>query len=571
MAVDSIRIPSTVRTVLADRVDRLPPAEKQLLQTAAVIGVVVPRRPLAAVSALPESQLAEYLSDLQTSEFLYESDLFPELKYTFTHALTKEVVYNALLHERRTALHAAIMNAIETIAGENLSEHIESLAYHAYQGEIWERAVRYLQEAGAKAMSRSAFLEASSAYERALVSAERLPDSRENVERQIDLHLEARNVLFLLGDLPRVGEHLQRAEALAEKLGDETRTARVLNFLNSYYGLAGDPERAIEIGERALRLGAVQGEIASSTVTYYYLGAAYNKTGQYGRAIEALLRGIKNVEGDLRHEKFGTAAVLSVICRSHLVQSLALTGRFDEGIRWGEEGVRIAEEADHAVSILHVNCSLGVLYLIQGEFDRAVSVLERALAICQDKQIPVYVPLVAPRLGSAYVQLGRIREALPFLERGVDDSASAGRVGFLSLHTAWLAEGYLLDGRIDEAQKLAERAYELSHQHKERGHGALALKVLGEIALRRNGADLSAAESYYRQVIALSGEMGMRPLEAHARLALGNILRARGSMEQAQREVAAAFNLYEALQMRPWQPIARTALESLRGDEAFAR
>jgi class 3 adenylate cyclase/tetratricopeptide (TPR) repeat protein len=563
MAVDNIRIPSTVRTVLADRVDRLPPEEKQLLQTAAVIGVVVPWRPLAAVSATPENQLVEYLADLQASEFLYESDLFPELKYTFTHALTNEVVYNALLHERRTALHAAIMSAIEAIAGDNLGEHIESLAHHAYHGEIWDKAVRYLQEAGAKAMSRSAFLEASSSYERALAAVERLPESREKAAQQIDLHLEARNVLFLLGDLPRVGEHLQKAEALADRLGDETRMARVLNFLNSYYGLAGDPERAIEIGERALRLGAVQAEVASSTVTYYYLGAAYNKIGAYGRAIEALLRGIQNVEGDLRHERFGTAAVLSVICRSHLVQSLALTGRFDEGIRWGEEGVRIGEETDHPVSLLHVNCSLGVLYLVKGEFERAVSVLGRAMMICQEKQIPVYVPLVAPRLGVAYLQLGRIGEALPFLERGVDESASAGRVGFLSLHTAWRAEGYLLDGRADEAQKLAERAYEFSIQHKERGHGALALKLLGDIALRRDGPDSEAAESYFRQVIALGGEMGMRPLEAHARLALGGVLRARGAIEEARREMAAAARLYEALEMKPWQPIAKAALEGV--------
>jgi tetratricopeptide (TPR) repeat protein len=174
-------------------------------------------------------------------------------------------------------------------------------------------------------------------------------------------------------------------------------------------------------------------------------------------------------------------------------------------------------------------------------------------------------------LGCAYVHLGRIREGMPFLERGVDNAASAGRVGFLSLHTVWLAEGLMLDGRLDEARTLAQRAYELSIQHKERGHGALALKLLGEIALQRDDGDVSVAESCYRQVLALSGEMGMRPLEAHARLALGNILRARGSVEQARREITAASDLYDALQMKPWQPIARTALESLSNREAASR
>ena len=562
-AIDSIRIPSTVRTVLEERVDRLPTEQKQLLQTAAAIGVVVPQRLLSAVSGLPENHLAECLAGLQASEFLYESNLFPESRFTFTHALTNEVVYNALLHERRTALHADIMKAVETLAGEKLNDHIESLAHHAYLGELWEKAIRYLREAGAKAMSRSAFVEALSDCERALAAAEHLADSRVKVGQQVDLHLEARNVLFLLGDLPRVGEHLQKAEALAEKLGDETRMARVLNFLNSYYGLAGDPERAIEIGKRALGLGAVQADIASSTVAYYYLGAAYNKTGQYGRAIEALLRGVKNVEGNLRHEKFGTAAVLSVICRSHLVQSLALTGRFHEGITRAEEGVRIAEEVDHAVSLLHVNCSLGVLYSIKGEFDKAVTVLDRAMTICQSKQIPVYVPLIAPRLGYAYIHLGRLTDGLPLLEQGVDNSATAGRVGFQSLHTAWLAEGYLLAGRTAEARRLAEHAYDLSVQHKERGHGAISLNLLAEIAVAGGANNYSAAESYNRRALALSSEMNMRPLEAHARLALGSILHAKGCVDQARTEIEAASEIYDSLGMTQWQPVAKTALGSL--------
>ena len=569
IAIDSIRIPGTVRTVLADRVDRLPASHKQLLQTAAVIGIAVPLGLLRVVSGLPEGQLSEYLSDLQASEFLFETKLFPDLEYSFTHALTNEVVYNALLHERKTAIHADVVGALEEMPGESFPEQCEALAHHSFQGELWEKAVRYLHQAGARAMSRSAFLEALSDYEKALIASTHLSDSSAKLAEQVDLHLEARNVLFLLGNLARVGEHLNAAEELAEKLNDEKRMARVLNFLNSYYGLAGDPERAIEIGERALKLNAVRSEVAASTVTYYYLGAAYNKTGQYARAAEALLHGIKNVDGDLRHEKFGTAAVLSVICRSHLVQSLALMGRFREGIDWAEEGVRIAEEVDHAVSLLHINCSLGVLLLLKGEFNPAVIILERALAICQSKQIPVYVPLVAARLGCAYVRSGRIGDGLPFLEQGVGDAATAGRVGFMSLHTTWLAEGYLASGRVDEAQRLAEQAYDLSVQHKERGHGALALKLLGEIALRRG--DYSAAESFIRQALTLSGEMAMRPLEAHARLALGSIHRASGLIDEAQTEISAASALYELLEMNGWQALATSELENLRTGVPLAR
>ncbi len=541
--IDAIRVPSTVRTVLAERVDRLPAAEKQLLQTAAVIGVVVLVRLLRAVTGLPDDELRRYLFNLQAAEFIFESNLFPELEYTFKHALVDEVVYGALLHDRRITLHGSIVRALEKIAGDHPADHIEALAYHAAQAELWEEAVRYSRQAGAKAMSRSAFLEAVANYRKALAALNHLADSPAKFAEEIDLHLDARNVLFLLGDSKGVAEHLHAAEPLAEQLGDEQRLARVLNFLNSYHGLAGDPERAIEIGQRALKLGVIQADPASSAVTYYYLGAAYNKTGQYDLAIEVLMRGVKNIGADLRHERFGTAAVLSVICRSHLVQCLAATGRFSEGALFGEEGVRIGQEVEHPTSLIHMLCSVGEL--------------------CRSANIAVYVPVVASRLGSAYANTKRVAEALPHLEEGVESSAAAGRAAFLALNTASLAEGYLFSDRIDEARRLAERAFELAKQYKERGHQAWTLKLLGDISMHESRRDAPAAESHYRQALALSEELGMRPLAAHCRMGVGAVFAALGALDRARAEVGAAREHYREMAMSRWLDRADTALKNL--------
>src|SRR5262249_9805457 len=108
-----IQIPSTVQAVLAARIDRLPPSEKRLLQCAAVIGKDVPLALLQVVSDLSESELRQALAHLQAAEFLYETQLIPDLEYTFKHALTHEVAYASLLLERRRALHARIVEAIE--------------------------------------------------------------------------------------------------------------------------------------------------------------------------------------------------------------------------------------------------------------------------------------------------------------------------------------------------------------------------------------------------------------------------------------------------------------------------
>jgi class 3 adenylate cyclase len=159
-AVPSIQVPATVQAVLAARIDRLPPEEKRLLQTAAVLGMEVPLALLQAIAELPEAALHRGLTHLQAAEFLYETRLFPKREYTFKHALTHEVAYTTLLQERRRTLHARIVEALEALAGARLADQVERLAHHAVRGEVWDKAMIYCQQAGARADARAAFREA---------------------------------------------------------------------------------------------------------------------------------------------------------------------------------------------------------------------------------------------------------------------------------------------------------------------------------------------------------------------------------------------------------------------------
>src|SRR5262249_52673131 len=113
--VDTLQVPATVQTILAARIDRLPPEEKQLLQAASVIGKDVPYALLSMIAEQSEEMLRRGLAHLQEAEFLYETQLFPDLEYTFQHALTHEVTYGSLLQERRKTLHAQIVGAIERL------------------------------------------------------------------------------------------------------------------------------------------------------------------------------------------------------------------------------------------------------------------------------------------------------------------------------------------------------------------------------------------------------------------------------------------------------------------------
>ena len=130
-------VPATVQAVLAARIDRLSSEEKRLLQSAAVIGKDVPFVLLQAIAELSEEELRRDLGHLQAAEFVYETRLFPDLEYTFKHALTHEVAYGSILQERRRTLHARIVEAIEQLYQDRLIEQVELLAHHAFQGELW--------------------------------------------------------------------------------------------------------------------------------------------------------------------------------------------------------------------------------------------------------------------------------------------------------------------------------------------------------------------------------------------------------------------------------------------------
>jgi predicted ATPase len=203
-AVQTLQIPATAQVILAARIDRLEPEDKRLLQAASVLGRNVPYALLQAIAEGSEEILRRSLSNLQAAEFLYEARLFPDLEYTFKHALTHEVAYGSLLNERRRCLHAAAVTAIERLYLNRLDEHVGELADHAFRSEVWDKAHRYLREAGTKAAARSAYREVVSYFEQALVALGHLPQDQPTLEQAIELRLELRNAFGPLGEPARI-------------------------------------------------------------------------------------------------------------------------------------------------------------------------------------------------------------------------------------------------------------------------------------------------------------------------------------------------------------------------------
>jgi class 3 adenylate cyclase/tetratricopeptide (TPR) repeat protein len=564
-ALASIQVPATVQAVLAARIDRLPPEEKSLLQTAAVIGPEVPLALIEAIAEVPEGPLHLGLTHLQAAEFLYETRLFPEHEYTFKHALTQQVAYETLLQERRRPLHARIVEALEALAGDRVAEQAERLAYHALRGEVWEKALVYCRQAGEKALTRSAYREAVGSFEQALSALPHLPETRATREQAIDLRLALRSALLPSGDSGRILVHLREAEALAVAIDDHRRLGQISGFLSVYFRNLGSYDQAIASAQRARALATAVGDAIVSALANLFLGAAYWAQGGYRQAIDCLGQTVASLHGPQRRERLGQANLPYVQSLAFLAACHAELGSFAEGRALGEEGLQIAETVAHPSSLMWASYGLGLLFLCHGDLLNALPRLERAMGICQEADLPLFVPRMAAALGAAYTLSGRVADAVALLTQAMEQTKAADMAGFQALCSLPLGEAHLLAGRLEEARALAERTLALARTRQERTNQAYALRLLGAIAARRDPPELERAEASYRQALALADELAMRPLQAHCYQGLGMLYGTLGQREKARSELSTAIALYRTMDMTFWLPQAEAALAQVEG------
>jgi tetratricopeptide (TPR) repeat protein len=412
---------------------------------------------------------------------------------------------------------------------------------------VWDKALTYAREAGARAVGRSASREAVASFERALKALTHLPQTRDVIEQAIDLRFAMRHALFPLGEQAEISQRLQEAEALADSVGDQRRLGRVACYMTSCYWAMGEYDRAIASGERALALAVALGDVTLRIDTSLQLGYTYHAVGSYREAMELLRSG----ESFLHETKLPPRliAFFKVFGRCCLGWCFADLGEFEAGRASVEEGIHLAEAADHLYGLVAGCSSLGMLHLTRGVYADAIPVLERALRLCQISNFPVFLPMSAACLGAAYAQSGRLDEGLALLEQIVRrDTTSKHMVG----QARWLvyyAEALIQGDRLAEAREAAVRAVSLARACRERGHEAAALWVSGEVAARREDTD--GADALYREAMALARRLNMRPLMAHCLAGLGANHRRMGRVEDGFAELSAAIELYRSLGMSP--------------------
>jgi len=563
-APTGLLMPATVQSVLAARIDRLPPEEKQLLQSASVIGKDVPLMLLEAIVEEADDELRLRLTHLQAGEFLYETSLFPEQEYTFKHALTLEVAYESLLRERRRALHQRVLDALERLYAERLGEKVELLAHHAVRGEAWERAARYLFQAGEKALAQARPLPALSLFQAVVDALDRLGDKADLVLK-LDALLELWVVKISSSQLEGLQEVGEKAEALARRLNDGARLARVQVRQAQALALAsllpGTLESATERAREAFRRAEPM-DLRTRSYAQFVAGASCRDLGRLRDALSEYGQGValfpQPGEGG---EDAGLIFPIYVSLCAWRSEVHAALGEFEAALASAVEAHRMAREIRHTNSLTIADAFHGYCLVMKGDIEAAIPLLERGLAVAQEHESPhgitsnmLYLEYVRILLKGREASLDSLNEIARSTTAFMPQWARYGSV---------TAEAYLAAGAVAQAASEVARWLPVVDERQARAYRGPLLRLQAEVLMRQDPVDVDGARKRLEEALTLAKELAM-PLEiARCRIGLARVDRRTGHGASAAEHLAGAVAIFRDVGAPFWAE--RAEAEERRG------
>ena len=498
--LDAVHIPATVQGVLAGRIDQLGAAEKELLQTAAVIGREFSLSLLTQVAQQDEDTLVPSLSRLQTAEFIYEQPAFPEVEYTFKHALTQDVAYHSLLSERRQTVHARTAQAIAALFHAQLNDrHLRELAYHSARSGNTEQAAGYYQRAGELALKNSAYSEAVRDLNHALDLLPALPSTPDRSQQELTLLISLGSCLMATQGFaaPEVERVYGRARELAQAIDDLPQKFSVLFGLWRFHLVRGEYAAAGEMIEKLQCLsecmpGSEQFLPAQQALglTAFRLGAFADARAHLERAVDIYdpsVHGPENAQGMMGQDPGVTSLAVLAWMLWHL-------GYPDQALQRSREAIDLARELAHPYSLVFALHFGTAVHRFRREGTIAQSQAEGVAALASEQGFPYFHAAGTYLRGWALAEQGQVEEGITDMLEGqrIWQASGIRQLGQLSL---LLAEAYGKLDRIEDGLAVLSQAEVELDKSNEKWWQAELLRTRGALLLAsQDGADRNSRE-----------------------------------------------------------------------------
>ena len=446
--------------LVESRVQHLPPAQADLVRTAAVIGNVIPAWLLERITGEPED--GPLVRGLAEHDFIFPGERAGTLR--FKHGIARDVIYDSVGLQERQRLHRRIALAMQQQSAATAHpEAFGALAYHFDAGGDAAQAARYAELAGDKALAASALDRARAQYRAALAALDRLPLSAESARRWIAI-VQRLSLVFVFdssrSDFALAVRAVELAEQYAEQHADAAKIARARFWLGFICYALGDTLAAIAHGEQALAEAERAGEASLATQIVAMLGMAHTAAARYPRALELLNQAIavKRQHRSGRHTNIGLT--YSLVCRGYL---LGDRGRFAQAHACFDEALACIVGITHEIAATSHGWR-GAVLLWQGRWAEAREAAAESARIAEATHCLSQLSIARAMAGYAHWRLERAPQALQSI---IDATAwlEPRHSGlFRSLNHGWLADGLIEAGRRSEARHHAALALQRARQ-----------------------------------------------------------------------------------------------------------
>ncbi|VWC94152.1 ATP synthase subunit beta [Burkholderia aenigmatica] len=538
----TLHIPTTVQGVLAARIDRLPIEEKELLQALAVIGHEFSFNLIQRICGDEPArgdELRRLLAHLEAAEFIYECPAFPEVNYSFKHALTQEVAGRSLLTERRTTLHERTAQAIEVLFPTRIADYCSELAHHYSQSGNIPKAVEYLHRAAQQALRHAAHHDAMHHLGAALALLKGLPDTPMRAHWELTLLLSLGPVLMDVRGYGanEVGATYMRALELCERTGDASQRFATQLGLRMHHVVRGEYALAIELGMQMLNTAQDANDAGFLIEAHSALGSCFFLQGDFDAARTHMERALALYDPE-QHQAhvFAHGVDPGIRALSFLVLILWIQGYPDQALKRSGEALALAQNLSYGPSLAFSLTYTAHLHQLRREPVLAAERAEAVIAVSTEHGLPYWLAWGTLLRGWATSVQGNLQDGIAQMRLGLDAQRAAGGEDQRPYSLALLANSYwragdrrAATGMLEEARAIVEKTGE--HCYEAELYRLTGLYLAGEAGTAPERDD-EAADCFLR-AIARARQQGARALELRAASDLARLLQRQGKTADA--------------------------------------
>jgi predicted ATPase len=546
-------VPDTVHAVLAARIDRLPPAEKRVLQAAAVIGKDIALPLLQGLARLPEEELRPALRHLQAAEFFYEARLVPEPTYTFKHVLTQEVAYHSLLHSTRERYHQQLARVVEERFPEIAATQPEWVAHHYTEAGLMAQAIPYWRQAGQHAIERSAYVEAISHLTQGLEVLKTLPETPERTQQELDLQTALGLSLMATRGYAaaEVEQVYTRMRELCQQIGDTPQFFPRLRGVWTFHLMRGELQTVLELGKQSLAWAQRQQDPAFLLGAHSNLGITLFYLGELVLAREHLEQGMALYDPQQhRSYAFLSGQESELTGLAHLAVTLWLLGYPGQARQRSQELLTLLQELSHPFRLTNALPLAAMLHYYLREEKAVQERAELMIALCTEYGFPRWLAGGTILQGWALAAQGQEEAGIAQMRQGLAAWQAAGlRLGW----PCWLyllAEAYGKAGQVEAGLRALDEALAAVHKSGERRWEAELYRLKGELLLRQpvgagaKHVPIEEAETCFRQAVHIARRQRAKSLELQAVMHLSRLWQQQGKRDEARQLLAEIYGWF---------------------------